>query len=300
MQNLDEMVDPSRLEACRALFAEQGFVLVPDLVSAAEIERYGQAIDEAVDARVAADPRGDLRERSGYERSFRQCINLWEDAPAVRPFTFHPVVAAVAAALLDVPAVRLWHDQALYKGPGGRRTDPHQDQPYWPVVEPVTVTAWIPLMDVTLEAGAMGYVPGSHQFGVRKFADIFTARGFDLENGPEARGVPPMFVPAEAGSVIFHHGLTIHTAGVNQTSETRRAHTMIYFADGCTRSDSKLPHPSVDRAGIAVGAPIESVFTPIAHPRPAGDLPDTPPPMDEPKANWPGGKVHLAGIKDGQ
>jgi hypothetical protein len=151
---------------------------------------------------------------------------------------------------------------------------------------------------VTLASGAMGYVPGSHRFGVRKFANIFTARGFDLENGPEARGVPPEFVPAEAGSVIFHHGLTIHTAGPNQTSEIRRAHTVIYFADGCTRSPSKLPHPSVDRAGIEVGAKIESVFTPIAHPRDPADLPETPPPLPEPKTNWPGGQVHLAGVKD--
>jgi len=53
---------------------------------------------------------------------------------------------------------------------------------------------------------------------------------------------------------------------------------MIYFADGCTRG-SDMKHPSVDRAGIAVGEPIVSDVTPIAWPRPDGDLPSPPPPM---------------------
>jgi len=274
-------------DAERETFAEQGFVLVPDLLTADEVARFRHAIDEGLEMRLAGDARR-TRHPDRYESSFHQCINLWEDVTGVRPLTFHPAIAAAAAALLDVPSVRVWHDQALYKGPGGRRTDPHQDQPYWPIVEADTVTAWIPLVDVPLEAGAMGYVPGSHRFGVRKFANIFTARGFDLENGPEARGVEPVFQPAEAGSVVFHHGLTIHTAGANETSAVRRAHSVIFFADGCTRGELPHAHPSVDRAGIEVGAPIDSVVTPVAHPRAAGDLPGTPPPLDEPVINWPG------------
>jgi hypothetical protein len=270
----------------RAAFAERGFVRVPGLVPTAEIDRYRPLVDEAVRARTEGDART-LEEKTTYEQSFQQCINLWEDRPGVRPLTFHPRVAAAAAALLGVPAVRVWHDQALYKEAGGRATDPHQDQAYWPIVEPRTITAWIPLVDVTLEAGAMGYVPGSHRFGVRTFANIFTGSGLDLE-GPEARGVVPEFVPAVRGDVLFHHGLTIHTAGANGTGETRRVHTVIYFADGCTRAEKPRRHASVDRGDVAVGAPIASPMTPIAHPRPAGDLPEPPPLPSRPIPGWPG------------
>jgi ectoine hydroxylase-related dioxygenase (phytanoyl-CoA dioxygenase family) len=274
-------------EELRQHFAEKGFVRVPNLLPADEVAGFGPIVDGAVRSRHAGDVRS-LDERTHYEQSFQQCINLWEDAVEVRPLTFHPVVAATAAALLDVPTVRLWHDQALYKEPGGRGTDAHQDQPYWPIVEPRTVTAWIPLVDVSLEMGAMGYVPGSHRFGLRKFANIFTATGFDLEQGPEAQGVPPVFVPAEVGDVLFHHGLTIHTAGPNRTRDLRRAHTAIFFADGCTRAERPRSHPCVDRAGIQPGDAIASVFTPVAHPRPPGDLPETPPPLTPPRPNWPG------------
>ena len=89
----------------------------------------------------------------------------------MRPLTFHPRLAETAARLLGVDAVRLWHDQALYKEPGGRETDPHQDHPYWPIVETNTITAWIPFDGSTLESGAMGYLPGSHRLGLREFVE---------------------------------------------------------------------------------------------------------------------------------
>jgi ectoine hydroxylase-related dioxygenase (phytanoyl-CoA dioxygenase family) len=271
----------------RERFEEQGFVVVPDLLTADEVAEFRRAIDAGLEVRLAGDVRR-RKDPARYASTFHQCINLWEDVADVRPLTFHPAITATAADLLGVPSVRVWHDQALYKGPGGRRTDAHQDQPYWPIVETDTVTAWIPLVDVPLDAGAMGYVPGSHRFGLRKFANIFTDRGFDLVNGPEARGIEPVFQPVPAGSVVFHHGLTIHTAGANRTAEVRRAHSVIFFADGSTRGTFPRSHPSVDRAGIAVGAPIDSAVTPVAHPRPAGDLPATPPPMVDPTVNWPG------------
>ncbi|MCG8592144.1 MAG: phytanoyl-CoA dioxygenase family protein, partial [Proteobacteria bacterium] len=150
----------------RAQFDERGYVVIPDLIPLAELEAFGRAVDAAVAVRRRGDTRT-LAEKSRYEQSFQQCINLWEDSPAVRPLVFHPAVAEAACALLGVAAVRLWHDQALYKEASGRETDALQDQPYWPLAEPLTVTAWIPFDDVELEYGAMGYVPGSHRFGVR-------------------------------------------------------------------------------------------------------------------------------------
>ena len=201
------MVTSAHIDA----FRRDGFVVVPELLAAAELERFGVAVDAAVAARTRHDTR-QLADKTPYEQSFQQCINLWEDHPAVRPLTFHPRVAAAAAALLGVAALRVWHDQALYKEAGGRPTDAHQDQGYWPIEEADTLTAWIPFDGSTLDGGAMGYVPGSHRFGVRKFVNIFFGEPEDLINAPEARGVEPVFVEVPCGGVAFHHGLTFHLA----------------------------------------------------------------------------------------
>ncbi len=256
-------------------FRRQGFVVVPDLLTAGELARYGAAVDEGVARRSRHDARA-LAEKSRYEQSFTQCQNLWEDCADVRPLTFHPRIAETAARLLGVDAVRLWHDQALYKEAGGRETDPHQDQPYWPIVEPDTITAWIPLDGSTLANGAMGYLPGSHRLGLREFVDIFSGAGEDPLARRELEGMEPVWVEVPAGAVAYHHGLTFHLAGPNTTGTVRRVHTAIYFADGSTRGEGHYPHPSVERAGIAMGAAIASDVTPIAWPRPDGVAPDPP------------------------
>jgi hypothetical protein len=264
---LSDQIDPALISS----FQRDGFVVVPDLLSPDELRAFGPDVDDAVALRSRHDLRT-LDEKSLYEQSFIQCQNLWEDCPGVRPLTFHPAVAGAAARLLGVDAIRLWHDQALYKEPGGRQTDPHQDQPYWPIAETDTITAWIPLDGSTLENGAMGYLPGSHRLGVRKFVNIFSGHPEDVLASDPLRDIEPVFVEVPAGGVAFHHGLTFHLARPNLTAQVRRVHTAIYFRDGSTRG-SEFPHPSVDRAGIALGDVISSAVTPIAWPRDPGDLP---------------------------
>jgi hypothetical protein len=267
----DAGVDAGHIEA----FERDGFVVVDGLLTDRELESYGAAVDACVGRRQAYEQRP-LEERSRYQQSFVQCMNLWEEDETVRGLTFHPLVARAAADLLRVPAVRLWHDQALYKEAGGRATDAHQDQPYWPIAEATTITAWIPFDGSTIANGAMAYVPGSHQVGLRKFVNIFFGEPEDLLAHPDIAGTEPRVVEVPRGSVAYHHGLTAHLAGPNQTDAVRRVHTMIFFADGCTRGGASHPHFAVDRAGIEAGEPIASDVTPIAWPRPDGDLPPAP------------------------
>jgi hypothetical protein len=265
------VIDGTYVEA----FQRDGFAVVPEVLTQDELDTLGPAVDAGVAYRSRGDHRA-LEEKSRYEQSFIQCQNLWEDCPGVRPLTFHPRVTGVAAALLGVDSLRLWHDQALYKEAGGRETDAHQDHPYWPIAETDAITAWIPLDGSTLDGGAMGYLPGTHLLGMRKFVNIFFGEPEDVLSDAALKDIEPVFVEVPRGGVAYHHGLTFHLAKPNLTDAPRRVHTAIYFRDGCTRRNSKQSHPSVDRAGIAAGEPIASDVTPIAWPRPAGDLP-TPP-----------------------
>jgi ectoine hydroxylase-related dioxygenase (phytanoyl-CoA dioxygenase family) len=262
-------VDPAAIEA----FRRDGFVHLKGLLDPAEVAVFREAVDAAVERRKRNDTRA-LDEKSPYEQSFIQCQYLWEDCPDVRPLTFHPKVVGAAAALIGADAMRVWHDQALYKEAGGRETDPHQDHPYWPITELRTLTAWIPLVEVDHETGCMGYVPGSHR-GDAEYVNIFTEPGSGAALLARQKA-EPVFTPAKPGDVLFHHGLTVHLAKPNRSAATRRAYTCIYFADGCTRAKEGF-HPSLDRERIAVGAAIDGRATPIAWPLPDGRLPEPAP-----------------------
>ena len=258
-----------------ARFREDGYVRTDGLIDRDELERYGSAIDRAVASRTAGDERA-LVDKTAYEQSFVQCMRLWETDLGVRPLTFHPTLAQAAAELLEVEAVRLWQDQALYKEPGGRRTDPHQDAPFWPVGDAPLVSAWIPLEPSTEANGALGYIPGSHRLGKLRTVDLTSPEvAYDILADPALAGRRPITVEAEVGSVVWHHGSTVHGAGPNATDATRRAFTIVYLADGYRRA-KPWPNFPLDRAGVGVGDLMEGEGLPLAWPRPDGDVPDPP------------------------
>lgn len=264
-----------------ARFRSDGFVRTDDLLDRDEVERYGKAIDQAVAARTAGDDRA-LADKTPYEQSFVQCMRLWETDAAVRPLTFHPRLAEAAAELLGARAVRLWQDQALYKEPGGRPTDPHQDAPFWPIGDAPLVSAWIPLTPSTEANGAMGYVPGSHTLGKLRTVDLTRPEAaHDILADPALADRRPVTIEAPVGSVVWHHGFTVHGAGPNTTAEIRRAFTIVYLADGHRRA-KPWPNFPLDRAGMEVGQHMEGEGLPMAWPRAAGDRPEPPAGRGEP------------------
>ena len=257
-------------------FDRDGYLLVEDVLSPAELETFGGAVDSAVAGRVGHDNRS-LEEKTLYEQSFIQCINLWEDSLDVRRLTFNQRLGEMAANLLEADAVRIWHDQALYKEVGSRETDAHQDRPFWPIKPARQVTAWIPFDGSKRKQGAMAYVPGSHRMGLEKFVDITHTlqEPYDVLRDPLIAGIEPVWVTAPLGSVVFHHSLTVHLAEANEGPDKRRVYCIIYFADGCVRRNA-IPHPTVDRQQVEVGAKICGDVSPIVWPRPAEDLPPAP------------------------
>lgn len=264
------MLNRTKTELVTA-FQRDGFVHAPAVLSQAEVVLHRAAVDEAVAVRKRNDSRT-LAEKTPYEQSFIQCEYLWEDFPAVRSLAFEPKIASLAAALLQADRVRMWHDQALYKEPGGRETDAHQDHAYWPIAETDAVTAWLPLVDVDETTGCMGYIAGTQDAGC-DFVDIFNTPGSGAALQQKHGGAPTTYVIARAGDVIFHRARTVHMAKANTSSQMRRVYTCIYFRDGCTRSSTPLHHPSVDRDQIRVGDVIAGVATPIAWPLEDGRLP---------------------------
>tara|TARA_Y100001968_G_scaffold330974_1_gene384207 strand:- start:899 stop:1750 length:852 start_codon:yes stop_codon:yes gene_type:complete len=261
-------------EDLKKRFNEEGFVVARDLFDSSEIEFYREVIKDAIKERKQFDERS-LEDKTEYEQSFTQCQNLWEDYIDIRRLTFDERICKIASELLNVDAIRLWHDQALIKESGGRETDPHHDQPYWPIKETNTITAWIPLCDVDESNGQLGFYPGSHKMKDKKFINIFSGKVNEKEFIETSNLVSEeiSYQNLKAGDVSFHHGLTFHRAKPNLSDSDRIVHTAIFFADGSTRGDDQF-HFSVDRPEIKVGQKIQSDVTPLAYP--IDELPERP------------------------
>ncbi|HEX6126358.1 MAG TPA: phytanoyl-CoA dioxygenase family protein [Pyrinomonadaceae bacterium] len=222
----------------REIVARDGHILLRGVASTLKISEYRSAISNAV-LRLASEHR-DLNDRDTYGKAFLQVTNLWQKDDAVKRFVFVKKFAQVAADLLGVEKVRLYHDQALFKEPGGGHTPWHQDKFYWPLDTQKMITMWMPLVDVDQEMGLVRFASGSHAGGAVEnveisdeseeiFSRYVADRGFPVE-GPKHMA---------AGDATFHLGWTIHCAGANRSDKMREVMTVIYFADG-----ARITHPT--------------------------------------------------------
>ena len=189
-----------------------------------------------------------IEERGTYGKAFIQVPNLWRHDARAAQFTLARRFASVAAQLLGVPSVRLYHDQALFKEAGGGRTPWHQDQPYWPLDTNKTVTMWMPLVDVAPEVGTMTFASGSHQLGDLGayvpsddsddvFGKLIDDKGLELHT----------YGPLKAGDTTWHNGWMLHHAPQNPTGVLRAVMTVIYMADGTRVTEPTSKEQAVDK-----------------------------------------------------
>lgn len=226
-------------------FQCDGHILLRGLASPGEAAAYRAAIGDAV-ARFNTETRS-LEARDTYGRAFLQVMNLWRRDEAVRRFTLARRFAKVAAELLGVRGVRLYHDQALYKEAGGGHTPWHQDQHYWPLATDKTVTLWMPLVDADTTMGTMQFASGSHREGYLGDLPISDRSDDALKEFIEDKGYPVVRAGAmKAGDATFHTGWALHGAPGNNSAATREVMTIIYFADGTQVGSTDNPSRESD------------------------------------------------------
>lgn len=227
-------------------FRENGHTLTKGLLHADEVAAYRQVINEAA-YKYNTETRK-LEERDTYGKAFLQIMNLWESDEAVRKFTLAKRFAKVAADLLGVENVRIYHDQALYKEPGGGFTPWHQDQYYWPLSTTNTVTMWMPLIDIAEDMGMLTFASGSHKEGSVKNIAISDESEATLNDYIHRKGYDVTRASTmNAGDATWHYGWTLHAAPGNQSGITREVMTVIYFADGATVTEPINQHQENDR-----------------------------------------------------
>ncbi|OOQ61193.1 phytanoyl-CoA dioxygenase family protein [Mucilaginibacter pedocola] len=241
-----------------AAFRRDGHTLTPGLLSGEELAHYRKAINDAA-YRYNTEQRK-LEERDTYGKAFLQVMNLWEQDEPVRGFTLAKRFGRIAANLLGVENVRLYHDQALFKEPGGGFTPWHQDQYYWPLDTDKTITMWMPLMDINEDMGMLTFASGSHRGGFAENIPISDESETSLQKYIRDKGfLVTRATTMQAGDATWHYGWTLHTAPGNNADVTREVMTIIFYADGAHVTEPQNKHQENDRQRWLSGLPVGSV-----------------------------------------
>jgi ectoine hydroxylase-related dioxygenase (phytanoyl-CoA dioxygenase family) len=251
-------------------YRRDGHVLLRAVASTAEVAAYRDVI-RSTTLRLSEETRP-LAERDTYGKAFLQVPNLWQHSAEVAQFVLADRYAGIAADLLGVDRVRIYHDQALFKEPGGGYTPWHQDAMYWPLDGRRCLTMWMPLVDITPDMGGLCFASRTNAAGALSDVHISDASEEHFETVLSAAGstgarfpvVEP--VPMRAGDATFHAGWTVHKALPNDSSTAREVMTVIWFEDGLRVLDPTNPAQWSDLAtwlpGLAPDEPAASALNP--------------------------------------
>ncbi len=246
-------------------YQRDGHVMLRAVAGPDEARAYREVI-RSTTMRFSDETRA-LEERDTYGRAFLQVFNLWQRNEDVARFVLASRFSRIAADLLGVDRVRILHDQALFKEPGGGYTPWHQDAMYWPLDGRRCLTMWMPLVDITPDMGGLSFASGTNAEGPMSDVTISDASEEHFER-VLADGRFPISQPVamRAGDATFHGGWTAHKALPNDSTTAREVMTIIWFEDGLLVQEPTNPAQRNDLEtwlpGLAPGDPAASSLNP--------------------------------------
>jgi ectoine hydroxylase-related dioxygenase (phytanoyl-CoA dioxygenase family) len=247
-------------EAQIDFYQKNRFIKLKHVLDQETIEFFNVAISQQVAAMNQVHSK--LEERGTYGKAFLQLFNLWRKNDSIKELVFSARLGQIASQLMQVKGVRLYHDQALFKEPGGGITPWHADQYYWPLATDKTITAWIPLQATPAEMGPLEFSAGSHHI----------IEGRELEIGDESEAIihrtlrvtdfEHVIEAFDLGELSFHSGWVFHRAGANITNEMRKVMTIIYMDKDMTLKEPENNKQENDWntwcPGAQIGATIDT------------------------------------------
>jgi len=204
-------------------------------------------------------------------------VRMWEYDPVFREFCLTSPLPQLASEFFDSSKVNLLHDQLFVKEPGTKnRTRWHNDLPYWPIRGHQIVSFWVALDRTTRGSGALEFIVGSHRwkrlFQPETFGATSNHKGYennaDYEPTPNFEEMRDRHDIAswdlEPGDVYAFHGMTVHGAGGNLQSGTRRrGYSIVYTGDDVRYDARPGTNPSLKIDPALDGLPLDGVEHPV-------------------------------------
>jgi len=243
------------------------FIKLKGVLSPAVVSFYSEVISQKVSE--LNQETTSLDTRNTYGKAFLQLFNLWREDERIKALVFSKRLAKIASDLMQTKGARLYHDQALFKEPGGGFTPWHADQYYWPLETDKTVTAWMPLQATGFNMGPLEFSAGSHIIVEGRELAISDESESFMEQKLRVTDFKHVVAEFELGEISFHSGWVFHRAGPNETDEMRKVMTIIYMDQ-----EMKLKEPENDNQindwntwcpGAKIGEQIQSPINPLLY-----------------------------------
>ncbi|MCL4187808.1 MAG: phytanoyl-CoA dioxygenase family protein [Rhodobacteraceae bacterium] len=207
-------------------YRRDGFIVVPDVVSPAEVAELRRVTDALVEGARAVAAHTDVYDlepgHSAADPRVRRIKEPHRQAPVFDRVMRHPWIVAILQKLIG-PALRWDTSKLNMKAPGyGAAVEWHQDWAFYPHTNDDLCAVGVMMDDCALENGPLLCIPGSHRgpvFDHHAGGRFCGAMAADLACADYGAAVP---CTGPAGSISIHHVRTVHGSAVNTSDRPRR------------------------------------------------------------------------------
>jgi ectoine hydroxylase-related dioxygenase (phytanoyl-CoA dioxygenase family) len=251
-----------------AHYRRAGHILLRNVATAEEIEYHHALIVRLVDSYARTH---EVQLESGLRALLHEYLaNVWRRDEELKEFVLCPRFARVAAELMGVSGVRLYHDEAIVKEPGGHPAPWHKDHFGWPLATHQTIKMWLALADISCEMSAISFATGSQHAGL--FPEVRPSYESNelFKRIIHDHRIPVVSYSMNAGDAIFFSGEILHSTQANTSSKPRQTLAIIYFADGTRVMKPNHEHRQADLEeflpGLAPGDLAAGDLNPLLYP----------------------------------
>lgn len=223
-------------------FDQEGFVVVPDLMTGAELAELSEMSDQLLDGKLKPDLAYDgqtpddfytfwepsMKDRQDLPRRLRVRLMSWMcyHHSWFWEFACRPAVVDVMSDLFGGGGVQIFSDTVFMKPPRhGIEAAPHQDTAFWPKLSPNAILFWMAIDPATIENSCLHVVPQSHRINLPHHTDPVQGKILLDDQFDAGRQIPIELAPGSA--LIMDSGL-IHRSYPNRSDRSRRAMTSVY------------------------------------------------------------------------
>jgi len=209
-----------------ALYREQGYLVVRDVLSRDEVAELRRVTEEFVEQARSVTTHDDVYDledsHSAREPRVRRIKTPHQWHPTYARMVSHPNILAILQKLWG-PSIRFDVSKLNLKAAGyGAPVEWHQDWAFYPHTNDDLAAIGIMMDDVDEENGALMVIPGSHKGPILDHhAEGVFCGAMDPSKGEVDYGAAvPLTGPA--GSITIHHVRTVHGSATNTSGRPRR------------------------------------------------------------------------------
>lgn len=214
-------------------FIENGYLVVPNLLSHSEIEELRQDTVTLARGEYECDNMKPLPDSVTDEDAIGRILCIHQPhfvSDTIEKYVKHPkicgILSQITAAHLPFwdGSVKCMQSMLFVKPPNFQGQAWHQDEIYIPTRDRSLIGAWIAMDDANVENGCLWVLPGSHRQGYLypqrnhenpdEFDFAQESYGFD--------GSEEVPVEVTTGTLVFFNGYLLHRSRKNRGSTFRR------------------------------------------------------------------------------